>query len=79
MTYENQPNYVDETLGKKFTVSAGNQQKNLIVMVPTKCLTRENHLWNLKPAKPKEWLFVTVANPANYPFVTPLTQSCSFQ
>jgi hypothetical protein len=26
----------------------------------------------LKPAKPKEWLFVTVANPANYPFVTAL-------
>jgi len=44
MTYENQPNYVNKTPGKKFTAPAGNQQKNLIVMAPTKCLTRENHL-----------------------------------
>jgi len=44
MTYENQPNYVDETPGKNFTVPAVNEQRNLIVMAPTKCLTRENHL-----------------------------------
>jgi len=79
MTYENQPNYVDETPGKNFTVPAVNEQRNLIVMAPTKCSTQENHLWNLKPVKPKEWLFMTVANSANYPFVTALTQSCSFQ
>ena len=30
MTYENQPNYVNETPGKKFTVPAGNQQKTLL-------------------------------------------------
>ena len=44
MTYENQPNYVNKTPGKKLAVHAGNQQKNLIVMAPTKGLTRENHL-----------------------------------
>ena len=44
MTYENQPNYVDETPGKKFYCTCGESAKNLIVMAPTKCLTRENHL-----------------------------------
>ena len=79
MTYENQPNYVNKTPGKKFTAPAGNQQRNLIVIDPTKCSTQENYLWNLKPVKPKEWLFVTVVNRANYPFMTTLTQNCSFQ
>ena len=40
MAYENFPNYVDETPGEKFTAPVGNHPKNLIVMAPTKNLTR---------------------------------------
>jgi len=35
MTYENQPNYVNETPGKKFYCTCGESAKNLIVMAPT--------------------------------------------
>jgi len=44
MTYENQTNYVNETPGKKFYCTCRELEKNLNVMAPTKCLTRENHL-----------------------------------
>ena len=44
MTCENQPDYVDETLGKKFYYTCGESEKNLIVMASTKCLTQENRL-----------------------------------
>ena len=73
MTYENQPNYVDETPGKKIYCTCGESAKKPYC-------DGSHEMFNTgKSPKPKEWLFVTVANPANYPFVTALTQSCSFE
>ena len=75
MAYENNPNFVDETLGKKFYCVCGNHLKNLTVMAPMKNLIQEKYLKNLKLVRLKEWLFVIAANPANFLFVMVLTQN----
>ena len=48
MAYENFPNYVDETPGKKFTAPAVSHLKNLIAMAHTKAVTQKKHPQKLK-------------------------------
>tara|TARA_B100000959_G_C14476947_1_gene417521 strand:- start:49 stop:243 length:195 start_codon:yes stop_codon:yes gene_type:complete len=44
-----------------------------------KILNTEKSTIEFEVSQAKEWLFVAAVNPANYPFVTAVTQSFSFQ
>ena len=74
MPYENFPNYVDETPGKKYYCTCGESTNK-----PTAMVLMESYPKSLKLAKRNELLFATVVSPINRHCVMVPMQSYNYK